>query len=343
MYVMPEASYQHAVDLAQALVLLLIPLELLLASFARARAEYDLRDTLANVTVSVGSIFFWGTFSWIFLGSVLLAYKHRLFDVPFNAWTFAVAFVLEDLRYYWWHRLSHRSRWFWASHVIHHSSRHFNLSTNLRQSWTSQFSGLILMNVPLAYIGFSPAIVALAFTVNLLYQFWIHTETIDRMPRWFEWLLNTPSHHRVHHGSNARYLDANYAGVFMLWDRMFGTFVPEQREDPPRYGIVKNLGTFNPIRIALHEYVAIARDLMRPGLSWRMRLGYFFGPPGWSHDGHHSTTATLRAAELARWARSQHTVLAGEEATAPALGHAANVTMKQLRPSSSMAHRASPP
>jgi sterol desaturase/sphingolipid hydroxylase (fatty acid hydroxylase superfamily) len=316
---MPEAPYQHAADLAQALILLLIPLELLLASFGRVRAEYEPRDTLANVAVSVGSIFFWGTFSWIFMSGVLPTYKHRLFDVPFNAWTFAAAFVLEDLRYYWWHRLSHRSRWFWASHVIHHSSQHFNLSTNLRQSWTSQFSGLILMSVPLAYIGFSPALVGLAFTVNLLYQFWIHTETIDRMPRWFEWLLNTPSHHRVHHASNARYLDANYAGVFMLWDRMFGTFVPEQREEPPRYGVVKNLGTFNPIRIALHEYVAIARDLLRPGLAWRARLGYFFGPPGWSHDGHHTTSASLRAAELTRRARSRYAVEASDGPAPPAV------------------------
>lgn len=326
---MPEAPYQHAADLAQALILLLIPLEILLARIMNARAEYDLRDTLANVGVSVGSIFFWGTYSWIFMTGVLFAYHHRLFDVPFNALTFAAAFVLEDLRYYWWHRLSHRSRWFWASHVIHHSSQHFNLSTNLRQSWTSQFSGLILMNVPLAWIGFSPAIVGLAFTVNLIYQFWIHTETIDRMPRWFEWLLNTPSHHRVHHANNARYLDANYAGVFMLWDRMFGTFVAEQREEPPRYGIVKNLGTFNPLRIAVHEYVAIARDVAQPGLTLSQRLGYFFGPPGWSHEGHHMTTASLRAAEAARRART----LEASSAAAPAAlaaGHAGTADLASV-------------
>jgi sterol desaturase/sphingolipid hydroxylase (fatty acid hydroxylase superfamily) len=302
---MPDAAYFHATDLVQLGLLLLIPLELLFASISRVRAEYDLRDTLANVAMSVGSIFFWGMYSGIFMSAVWFAYHHRLADIPFSAWSFAIAFVLEDLRYYLWHRISHRSRWFWASHVIHHSSQHFNLSTNLRQSWTSQFSGLILMNVPMAFVGFHPSTVALAFTVNLLYQFWIHTETIDKMPRWFEWLLNTPSHHRVHHASNARYLDANYAGVFMIWDRLFGTFVPEQAEEPPRYGIVKNLGTVNPIRIALHEYVGIARDLARRGLTLRQRLGYFFGPPGWRHDGQHATTASLRAAEDARRERSQ--------------------------------------
>jgi sterol desaturase/sphingolipid hydroxylase (fatty acid hydroxylase superfamily) len=319
---MPDVAYFHVTDLVQLGLLLLIPLELLLASAMRVRAEYDLRDTLSNVAMSVGSIFFWGMYSGLFMTAVWFAYRHRILDVPFNAWSFAIAFVLEDLRYYVWHRISHRSRWFWASHVIHHSSQHFNLSTNLRQSWTSQFSGLILMNVPMAWIGFHPGTVALAFTVNLLYQFWIHTETIDKMPRWFEWLLNTPSHHRVHHASNPRYLDANYAGVFMIWDRLFGSFVPEQAEERPRYGIVKNLGTVNPLRIALHEYFGIARDLRRPGLTLRQRLGYFFGPPGWRHDGPHMTTASLRAADAARRERSQRPAAAAGEprpsASAPA-------------------------
>jgi len=309
---MPDPIYFHAATAAQLLLLLLIPLEILLASASRIRAEYDARDTLANVAVSIGSIFFWGTLSWIFFTGVLVAYEHRLTDVPFTWWSFCVAFVLEDLRYYWWHRISHRSRWFWASHVVHHSSQHFNLSTNLRQSWTSQFSGLMVLNVPLAWIGFSPGIVGLAFSLNLLYQFWIHTEAVDRMPRWFEWLLNTPSHHRVHHASNPRYLDANYAGVFMIWDRMFGTFVPEQAEEAARYGIVKNLGTFNPIRIALHEYVGIARDLLRPNLTCTQRLGYLFGPPGWRHEGAQGTTQALRAAERERRLRSQGAALAAE-------------------------------
>ena len=300
---MPELVYFHAALVAQVLMLLLIPLEFMLASRARIRAEYDLRDTMANVAVSIGSIVFWGTLSWILIQGVTVAYDHRVFDIPFNGWSFLAAFVLEDGRYYWWHRIGHRSRWFWASHVVHHSSQHFNLSTNLRQSWTSQFSGLILLNVPLAFVGFHPGTIGLAFAVNLLYQFWIHTQAIDRMPDWFEWLLNTPSHHRVHHASNPRYLDANYAGVFMIWDRLFGTFVAEQADEPARFGIVKNLGTYNPVRIALHEYVGIARDLARRGLSLSQRIGYFFGPPGWSHDVAQGTTAALRAADFERRAR----------------------------------------
>jgi len=301
---MPDPNYFQVVNVAQTLLLLLIPLEILMASGARIRAEYDIRDTLANVVLSVGSIFFWGTFSWILMRAVNVAYSHRLTDVPFTGWSFLLAFVLEDCRYYWWHRISHRVRWFWASHVVHHSSQHFNLSTNLRQSWTSQFSGLILLNVPFAYVGFHPNMIALAFALNLLYQFWIHTEAVDHMPRWFEWLLNTPSHHRVHHASNPRYLDSNYAGVFMIWDRLFGTFVPEQVGEPARYGLVTNLGSFNPIRIALHEYVGIARDLAKRNLTLPQRIGYFFGPPGWSHDGSRSTTTTLLAAEQERLLQS---------------------------------------
>jgi sterol desaturase/sphingolipid hydroxylase (fatty acid hydroxylase superfamily) len=301
---MPDPRYFHAATAAQLLLLLLIPIEVWLASLSRVKAEYELRDTLANIAVSVGSIFFWGMLGWFFVGGVMFAYAHRLFDVPFTWWSFLIAFVLDDCRYYFWHRISHRSRWFWASHVVHHSSQHFNLSTNLRQSWTSEFSGLTLLNVPLAFLGFNPGLIALAFTVNLLYQFWIHTEAIDRMPRWFEWLLNTPSHHRVHHASNPRYLDSNYAGVFMIWDRMFGTFVPERADEPPRYGIVKNLGTFNPVRIALHEYVAIAQDLLRRGLTWTQRGGYLFAPPGWRHDGRCATTEDLRAAEGSRRLRA---------------------------------------
>lgn len=297
---MPDPSYGHVVTLLQLLLLALIPLEILVAGLLRAKVEYDLRDTMANVAVSCGSIYFWGVLGWLYVGGVTFAYAHRLFDIPFTWWSFLIVFVLEDCRYYWWHRISHRSRWFWASHVVHHSSQHFNLSTNLRQSWTSQFSGLTLLNVPLAFIGFHPGAVALAFSVNLIYQFWIHTEAVDRMPRWFEYLFNTPSHHRVHHASNPRYLDSNYAGVLMLWDRAFGTFVAEDAQEPPRYGLVHNLGTFNPVRIATHEYVAIAKDLVRPGLTLVHRVGYFFGPPGWSHDGNRSDTRSLRAAERAR-------------------------------------------
>jgi sterol desaturase/sphingolipid hydroxylase (fatty acid hydroxylase superfamily) len=136
--------------------------------------------------------------------------------------------------------------------------------------------------------------------LNLIYQFWIHTEAIRRLPRWFEAVMNTPSHHRVHHGVNPRYLDANYAGVFIVWDRMFGSFTPEVDEEPVRYGIVKQLGSFNILWAAVHEWVGIARDVWYA--PWRHKLSYLWRPPGWSHDGSRDTSDSIRA----RWIAQQH-------------------------------------
>jgi sterol desaturase/sphingolipid hydroxylase (fatty acid hydroxylase superfamily) len=154
----------------------------------------------------------------------------------------------------------------------------------------------------LAFVGFPPALIIFAKGVSLVYQFWIHTEAIGHLPRWFEAVMNTPSHHRVHHATNPRYLDRNFAGIFIIWDRLFGTFVDEEAGDPCRYGIVRNIGSFNPLRIALHEWVAIGRDL-RAARSWRERLVFVLGAPGRCFDGSRRTTDELRAAWLAQQAR----------------------------------------
>ena len=136
--------------------------------------------------------------------------------------------------------------------------------------------------------------------LNLIYQFWIHTEAIGKLPRWIEAVMNTPSHHRVHHVRNARYLDCNYAGVFIIWDRMFGTFVPELDEDRVDYGLVHNLGTFNPLRVAFHEWVGIFKDMTQRGLTLRERILYAVAPPGWSHDGSRQTSEGIKASHLDR-------------------------------------------
>ena len=209
--------------------------------------------------------------------------------------------MIDDLAYYAFHRSAHRVRWFWASHVIHHSSQHYNLSTALRQTWTGFFSLAFLFRLPLFLIGFPPAMVFFVAGLNLIYQFWIHTEVIGRMPRWFEAVMNTPSHHRVHHATNPRYLDRNYAGVFIIWDRLFRTFEPERDDDRPRYGIVHQLGSFNLLWAAFHEWIAIARDLR--AAPWGAKLGYLWRPPGWSHDGSRDTSETLKA----RWMRREET------------------------------------
>ena len=181
--------------------------------------------------------------------------------------------------------------------MVHHSSQHYNLSTALRQTWTGKFSFSFIFGLPLAFIGFPPEMILFVGGINLVYQFWIHTELIDRMGP-IELLFNTPSHHRVHHATNARYLDANYAGTLIIWDKMFGTFVSEEESEKPRYGIVKNLGTFNPVMIAFHEWIGIARDLSS-ARSLREVGGYLFGPPGWSPDGSRMTSAMIKE----RWAK----------------------------------------
>ena len=264
------------------------------------RVRYETRDTLASLAMGSGSVVEGVVLGFVSLGVLVWFHQLALFDFGWSIPAFVVCFVADDLRYYWYHRLSHERRWLWASHVNHHSSQHYNLSTALRQTWSGTIAMGFLFAVPLVVLGFDPLMIAFVQSINLVYQFWIHTEVIVHFPRWFEAVMNTPSHHRVHHARNARYLDANYAGVFIVWDRMFGTFVPELREEPCRYGLVRNLGTFNPLRIAMHEWVALVADAARPGLTVRQRLAYVFGPPGYSHDGSRQTTADLKRAWAAR-------------------------------------------
>jgi sterol desaturase/sphingolipid hydroxylase (fatty acid hydroxylase superfamily) len=200
-------------------------------------------------------------------------------DLGGGALAVAGAVVAWDAIYYWNHRAMHESRWLWAIHVVHHSSERYNLSTALRQPVADAF-GMFVPYGLMAFTGFRPELVETARGVNLLYQFWIHTETIGRLGR-LEEVLNTPSHHRVHHGSNRRYIDRNHGSILILWDRLFGTF---QREDEPVvYGLTSSIHTFNPARIATHEYADMLHDVAR-ARTWRDRLGYVFRGPGWAYE-----------------------------------------------------------
>jgi sterol desaturase/sphingolipid hydroxylase (fatty acid hydroxylase superfamily) len=288
------------VTLATPFFILTIILEIVFARLGKVRANYEAKDTAVSLGMGLGS-----TIAGVLLGGAiaaasLWAYQHRLFDIPMTAiWAWVAIFFLEDLTYYWFHRLAHERRFWWASHVNHHSSQHYNLSTALRQTWTGGLAGTWLLWLPLALLGFPPAMIAIQKGISLVYQYWIHTETIRRLPTWFEAVFNTPSHHRVHHARNPRYLDKNYAGVLIIWDRMFGTFQPELDEEPCRYGIVKNLGSFNIVRVAFHEWIGMAQDIVRQP---RHILGWMFGPPGWSPDGSRETSAKLKADWEARQA-----------------------------------------
>ncbi len=254
---------------------------------------YELKDTSSSLAMGIGNVIVGFVGKVIVFGAYSLVYQFRLFTFDMTQWwSWAILFFADDLSYYWFHRISHSSRYFWASHVVHHSSMKYNLGTALRQTWTGTLSGSFLFWIWLPLIGFSPVAVMTMQSISLLYQFWIHTEHINKLPAPIEFIFNTPSHHRVHHGSDLAYLDKNHAGILIIWDRLFGTFEPEK--DRPTYGLTKNVGSHNPVRIAFHEWIEIGQDLRRAG-SFGNALGYLFGPPGWSHDGSRKTTKQLRA------------------------------------------------
>ncbi|WP_374406955.1 sterol desaturase family protein [Pelagerythrobacter sp.] len=295
---MPDFS---PVDYAIPGFVLLVLAEMLWAWKRRPEA-YEARDTLNSLAFGLGS-----TVAGVLLGGFALfvflaAYEYRLFEIGWVWWAWIACFVLDDLAYYWVHRAGHRVRWFWASHVNHHSSQHYNLSTALRQSWTGAFTLGFAFKLPLVLLGFHPVMIAVVGGFNLIYQFWIHTEAIQRMPRWFEAVMNTPSHHRVHHATNPRYLDRNYAGVFIVWDRMFGTFETEDGSERIRYGIVKQLGSFNLLHSVFHEWIGMLHDIWRA--PWRHKLSYLLREPGWTHDGSRETSDMIRT----RWRERQEAV-----------------------------------
>ena len=297
------------VDYAVPGFVLLVFAEMLVAR-TRARHRYCPRDTLTSLALGLGSTVAGALSAGAVYTLAVQVAKLRLFDIDGAWYWWPLCFVLDDFLYYVFHRAAHRVRWFWASHVIHHSSQHYNLSTALRQTWTGFVSAAFVFRLPLFLIGFPPAMVFFVAGLNLIYQFWIHTEVVGRLPRWVEAVMNTPSHHRVHHATNARYLDRNYAGVFIVWDRLFGTFVAERGDDRPRYGLVKDLGSFSLLWAAFHEWIGIAQDMWRA--PWRHKLGYAWRPPGWSHDGSRETSETIRAKWTARAARRAGTIPADE-------------------------------
>lgn len=269
-----------------------------IATAVQKKDYYQTKDTASSLAMGIGNVIVGLIGKVLVFGAYSLVYQFRLFDLPADQWWYWVAlFFADDFTYYWFHRTSHGSRYFWASHVIHHSSQKYNLGTALRQTWTGTLSGSFLFWLWLPVLGFHPAAVMTMQAISLLYQFWIHTEFISRFPAPIEFIFNTPSHHRVHHASDLKYLDKNHAGVLIIWDRMFGTF--EQEVERPTYGLTKNISTHNPVRIAFHEWADIIRDVSHAG-SVRNALGYLFGPPGWSHDGSRKTTRQLREEALQR-------------------------------------------
>ena len=263
-------SYRHLGDEAEELV------------------GFESRDTRTSLTMGLGNVAI--NVGWKFAVVAAYAAVYELTPLrldPGDWWVWVALFFADDFSYYWFHRISHESRVFWASHVVHHSSQHYNFSTALRQTWVPMTYFPFWIWMPA--VGFEVWMVLLAQSWSLIYQFWIHTERIRKLPSPLEAVLNTPSHHRVHHGVNEQYLDRNYGGILIVWDRLFGTHEPEGER--VRYGLTTQLRTFRPVRVAFHEYIAMWHDLRRAP-RWRDKLGIVFRGPGWTPPGVAESEAT---------------------------------------------------
>lgn len=195
-------------------------------------------------------------------------------------WQWLALFFGVEFCYYWMHRADHRVRWFWLNHAVHHSPNQYTLASAYRLGWTGQITAAAVCFAPLVWLGFPVPVVIGALALNLIYQFWLHTELIGTLPRWFEWVFNTPAHHRVHHASNRQYLDCNYGGVLIVFDRLLGTFGQLQPGVPLRYGLVQPIHSYNPVRIALHGWIGLFADLRR-ARSLKQVWQIVFGRPGY--------------------------------------------------------------
>lgn len=259
------------------------------ALMGREKIHDDLRDSAASLAMGIGSVFINLAWKTVLFGYFTALHRVSPFDLGFGPLVWVAAILADDFCYYWFHRMSHEVRFLWAAHVNHHSSRKYNLSTALRQSWTTPFTGSLFWT-PMALVGFDPMMILSVQAISLLYQFWIHTELIGKMGP-FERIFNTPSHHRVHHGTNVRYLDRNHGGILILWDRWFGTF--EEEREKVVYGLTKNIDSYNPIEIAIHEWRALILD-MKNAATRREAFAYALRPPGWSPDGSTLTADDMR-------------------------------------------------
>jgi sterol desaturase/sphingolipid hydroxylase (fatty acid hydroxylase superfamily) len=251
---------------------------------------YHKREAWASIAMGAGSVVINLFTKFMYFTFFSYIYENWAFwQLDFVWWVWLIAFFADDFSFYWHHRLSHEIRILWAAHSNHHSSQDYNLAVALRQSWTEGiYKFLFYAWMPL--VGIHPIIIFTLVSISLIYQFFLHTQVVKKLGL-LEWFMNTPSHHRVHHGTNLQYLDRNHAGILIIWDRLFGTFEPEKEK--VIYGLTKNIETSNPIRIATAEFESIAKDFQKAN-KWSDKIKYLLKPPGWSHDGSTKTTKELQ-------------------------------------------------
>ena len=256
--------------------------------------NYHLKDSLISLWMGMAGAILDFALRIVTLGVLDWCNQHALYKpnllehAPILAWI--VVFIAQDFCFYWLHRTEHYSRLFWAVHSNHHSSEKYNFTVALRSSVLQPLYRFAFY-IPIAFLGFDGLTIMFMYAVNQFYQFFLHTETINRLPKWYEAIFVSPSHHRVHHASNVEYLDKNMGQVLIIWDKLFGTYAEEKIK--PVYGLTQNLNTFHPFKVIFNEFYKIKNDLKRP-VPLSIKLKYLFNPPGWSHDGSSQTSEELR-------------------------------------------------
>ncbi|HMG83230.1 MAG TPA: sterol desaturase family protein [Ferruginibacter sp.] len=289
-----QLNEESLIKMATPLYIIVIGGEILL-SHLQLKKYYTVKDTLMNIYLSLLNAGIDLLFRAIYLFIILQwFYVHRLVESYTQPWVYwLLLFVLEDLVYYFEHRVDHYCRLFWAVHVTHHSSDEFNLTTGFRSSVFQPLYRFVYF-IPLAFVGFKPVDIVFMYALTQIYGILVHTKMVQKMPAWFEVLFVSPSHHRVHHASNVRYLDKNMGMCLIIWDKLFGTFQEELPEEPVVYGLTKPLeNPHHPVKIIFHEWQSLGKDLGKK-TTFFIRLKYLFMPPGWSHDGSSKTTRELR-------------------------------------------------
>jgi len=288
---------QMLILISTPLYLVVIGVEILLSHLQQQRS-YTLKDTFTNIYLMLMNaaidLLFRGIYIWV----LTYFYQRSLITWQEGVAYWCILLLAEDFMYYWLHRIDHICRFFWAVHVTHHSSNQFNFTVGFRSSVFEPLYRFVFF-IPIAWMGFSPINIAFMYSATQIWGIIVHTEKIGRLG-WLEYFLVTPSHHRVHHASNPRYLDKNLGMFLILWDKLFGTFEPEDsRYTPIRYGLTKDLEDPGPVNIIFHEWKSISGDLQRKDLTWKERIYYLFGSPGWSHDGSRQTSKEMRREEEA--------------------------------------------
>jgi sterol desaturase/sphingolipid hydroxylase (fatty acid hydroxylase superfamily) len=268
-----QMNLPNLIIYAAPVIIILMVAEFFFVTY-KMRKKYEGKDFFASLGIGTGNIII-GSLSKVAIFSIILFFYNLVpWNIPHTWWAYILCFILLDLCRYWAHKISHEQRFWWATHVTHHSSEFLNWSTSFRVSWTQQIKVVFFIPIPL--LGFDPIMFFICHQIAVLYQFWVHTEVIPKLHPVIEYIFVTPSHHRVHHAKNVKYIDKNYGSTLIIWDRIFNTF--QEETEQPVYGITKPVNSYNPIYLNFHEWIDIVRDFKKSG-SWKERIKNLFGRP----------------------------------------------------------------